>query len=46
VVLKVTDCTHIAGFVYFMHIVYNSVVVVVVVVVVVIVVVVVEQLQQ
>jgi hypothetical protein len=34
VVLKVTDFTHIAWFIYFVHIEYNSVVVVVVVVVV------------
>jgi len=33
VVLKVTDCTHIAWFIYLMHIVNNSVVLVVVVVV-------------
>jgi len=33
VVLKVNDFTNIAWFIYFMHIVYNSVVVVVVVVV-------------
>jgi len=46
VVLKVTDCTHTAGLIYFMHIFYNSLVVVVVVVVIVVAVVKAQQLQQ
>ena len=46
VVLKVTDCTHTAGLIYFMHIFYNSLVVVVVVVVVVVIVVAVVKAQQ